>query len=356
MDQHIFIGRLPREMMRVCSLAWTPSQDGLTYGLRRHWQSNAETADHEVIHVSVDGIVTTIAKISRERFEDLHELTYFHVTRDKKHVIVSNGYTPQIWDVTEGRPRATCFDRMVPSETSGRFLGIEIDTRQLVIADKDFRITDRFNVVFQVRRMCDLIWSRDERFAICRTRHDHPSEKWTGLRINLETGEQRPLEGSFFSERFRFTGRGGEVVRTGKTQDLFGVYADGGGWGTRISIVPDGGGEERDIYRFARPIKSYEDSWHRRGRYPPVRLSRDCQLFAMALPRDVGKTGFQYFLLDRKGNRWSLSVNDDASEHVSPYRVVAIVNNGHTILAWDDTKLFSVPVANILKSNSPDAK
>ncbi|MCI0335499.1 MAG: hypothetical protein L0228_20015 [Planctomycetes bacterium] len=353
-DRHILLGKLPRNMIEVCSLAWTPSQDGLVYGLRRRWQSNAETARHDVLHVSTTGVVTALATIFRERFEEPHELLTFHVTRDRKYVITSTGYTPLIWDIASRKPLATSFDRLVPSATSGRFLGVEIDTRQLVIADETFTVTKRFDVTFKPQRACDLVWSADERFAICRTRLEHPSEKWVGVRIDLETGKKRPLAGLFFSERWAFTGHQGEVIRTGKSQDFFGVYADGGAGGTYISVVPDGDADQRDIARFARPRKEYQTHWRDRGPYPPVRLSRDCELFAMAFPRELQNPGYRYYLVDREGKRWPLAPHDDETQHVSPFYVVAIANGGHTILACDDTRLFSIPVATVKEAGNAE--
>ena len=74
-----------------------------------------------------------------------------------------------IWDVVANKPRATCFDYLLPSPTSDRYLGIEIDTRQLVVVDENFKIIKRIDVTFDADRQCDLIWSPDERFAICRS-------------------------------------------------------------------------------------------------------------------------------------------------------------------------------------------
>src|SRR6185312_14146365 len=114
-------------------------------------------------------------------------LRKFFVTRDKQFVIVSDGYSPLIVDATTNKPRVTPFDVLVPSTTSGRFLGIEIDTRQLVLADEDFRVTQRYEATFTRQCFCDLTWSPDERYAICREFAEFPPEPWlepwTGFRI-----------------------------------------------------------------------------------------------------------------------------------------------------------------------------
>jgi hypothetical protein len=350
LDQHIFLGKLPRDLIDVCGLAWTPSQDGVVYALRRRWQSTAEPAKHEIFHVSQTGVLTPIATIRRERYEEPRDFNVFHVTKDRKFVVASNGYTPLIWDVVNNKPRATCFDLLILSSSSGRFLGIEIDTRQLVLADEDIKISRRFDATFIMQRACALTWSLDERYAICQTREEHPSEKWHGFRIDLQTGEKRDLEGAHFPERWYFTGQKAEVARIGKSLDLFGVYADGGGCGSYISIFPDGKEQQRDVVRFQRPSASHREYSQKAGLYPPVRAAPDCRLFAMAFPREDAAPGYRYFLVDRDGNKLPLGP-DDPLQRVSPFYVIAIANRGQTIVACSDTQLFSIPVEYIQNAN-----
>ncbi len=291
----------------VHSLAWTPSQDGIVYGLRTHAQSNAKTAVHKVMHASTDGAVTTIAVIEREVGAQPHSFTKFHVTADKNFIIAWGGSVPMIWDVLGKRPRATCFDYLVPSSSSNRFLGIEIDTRQLVVANAEFEIINRLDATFSMRRTCDVIWSNDERFAICRSRFEHPSDRWEGFRIDFSTGEKRQLKGKQFTDRFSFTGRGGEAIRMG----IKGVRYDhlDKMTGAYLAIVPDGVGQHQIISQFTKiPERSLLPDLLERPYYPLPMSSSDYTLFAMALPKSPDdQVGFVYHLLDRSGRQWQES-------------------------------------------------
>jgi hypothetical protein len=359
-NRHMLVSKLPRPPVGVHSLSWTPNQDGVVFTLSEGQPSRPWTVVYQVNFISNDGVVTPISKFERNAYDQPNHFTCFQLTRDKKHIIASNGYTPMIWIAATNKPRATCFDVLAPSSTSGQFLGIEIDTRQLVMADEDFHITKRFGVTFNAQRFVDLVWSADERYAVCREFAEHPPEPWLepwmGFRIDLTTGAKRALDGMYRSEQWMFTGRGGESVRTGKTQVVNGGYGDGGG-GTYVSLVPDGDGDQRDIFRFVRNAAEQQSvDWHKRGRYPGVWLSKDGGLFAVALPRDVGKPGFRYFLFDRDGNRWPVARIDDESQAVSPYHILAIANAGRTIVACDDSRLFSIPIGKIKNANPPADK
>jgi hypothetical protein len=319
---------------------------------RRNLLVRPWTVTYRVMHVSNAGVASPVTTIQRDAYNEPHRFNLFHVTRDGKQAIASNGYTPLIWMAATSKPRATCFDLLVPSSSSGRFLGIEIDTRQLVIADDDFKISQRFDATFLPQRACAITWSPDERYAICQTREEHPSEKWHGFRIDLQTGEKRDLEGPHFPERWYFTGQKGEAVRIGKTLDLIGVYADGGGCGSYISILPDGNEPQHDVVRFQRPGASHYEYAQKAGLYPSVRAAPDCKLFAMAFPREDTAPGYRYYLVGRDGNKWPLGP-DDQLQRVSPFYVIAIANRDQTIVACDDTRLFSIPVEVVKNANPP---
>jgi hypothetical protein len=343
LDRQTFLGKLPKELIGVFGLEWSPTQDGVFFTLGEGTQVRPWTVTYPVMHASNAGVVSPVTTIQRDAYDEPHRLNLFNVTRDRKHVVASSGYAPLIWVAAANKPRATCFDLLAPSPASGRFLGIEIDTRQLVIADEDFKVSQRFDATFIPQRACALTWSPDERYAICQTREEHPSEKWHGFRIDLQTGEKRGLEGAHFPDRWYFTGQMGEAIRIGKTLDLLGVYADGGGCGSYISILPDGHAQQRDVARFKRPGESHYEYAQKAGLYPPVRAAPDCQLFAIAFPREDAAPGYLYELVDRNGNKWSLGPNDQ-TQRISPFYVIAIANHGQTIVACDDTRLFSIPV------------
>ena len=336
----------------VSGLQWTPSQDGVMFGLSKNSPSDQRITIHMLMHASIKGVVTALATIERGVYESRRQLNAFHVTKNKELAIVWN-YNPLIWGLSNNRPRATGFDYLLPSTTSDRFLGVEIDTRQLVATDENLRINKRFDVTFAPERGCDLFWSSDERFAICRsyTRAEYPKNEWTGLRLDLKTGEKRLLSGDFVTDRFAFTGRGGEVVRSG----IIGLEFDhlDAMRGAYLEIVPDGDGPPQTLARFTVVPKAISDiELRERPRYPRVLHDPAFNSFAMALPRasKMGP-GYEYRLLHRDGKKWTFP-NGDAPSYIAPYYVIAFANDGRTLVAHNDSQLFSIPVAAILDAGN----
>ena len=331
-----------RNLNLVDDLQWTSSQDGLVYDWHQRRQVSGPQPAHQFVHAATTGGTKTLATISGDWVSPQWPATGFHVNRERTAVVTLKNM-PLIWDIVAYKPRATSFDYLVSSSSSDHYLGIEIDTRQLVVADENFKIAKRLPVTFDPQQRCDLIWSPDERFAIARIYSQQPLDRrWTGFRIDLQTGNQRSLEG-LAGDRFIFTGHGGEVVRIGTPELKTGEYADGRN-GTYIAIVPDGDGMQSDIARFIKPARDGVSPM--RPNYPPVAVSPDGTLFAMAFPRENDQPGFRYYLVERDGTKRPLAT-DDQSLDVSPYTVVAIVNDNQTIIGHDGTHLFSIPVARI---------
>ena len=140
------------------------------------------------------------------------------LTRDRRFLVLIGLRRPLIWDISTNKPRATCFLHLTPSPTSGHWIGIEKDTRQLVITDEDFDVVKRFDETLPARSWgFKLDWSPDERFIVWRNQigFDHYNN-WDGFWMNLDTGEKRQLEGRFMDEQIAFTGGGGEFFRSGQ--------------------------------------------------------------------------------------------------------------------------------------------
>jgi hypothetical protein len=272
------------------------------------------------------------------------------VTPDKKYVVISCFGIPLIWDTAAKTPKATCFDYMRPSSTSGRFLAVEIDTRQLVVVDENLQVSQRIDAVFDEDRRCDLFWSRDERFAIgrrFRNSKEEISDNCTAVRVNLDTGERREMKKGVQRDRYLFTGNGGEVVRLGVTGTPPLGYGDGT-YGAFLEITPDGKGPERELVRFANQ-PSLSNDWHKQF-YPPVLSTSDGGLFLMALPRDdITIPGFQLHLIDRSGKKWKL-LPEDTSQFISPCQPVAFADKGHVIVARTATQLATIPVKSVQAS------
>jgi hypothetical protein len=330
------------DMSKVDGMQWRRSGKAIVYALADHAQSGIHAARYQIMEASRTSEVHPIVTIDRDIGEEPHALTAFHVRADNK-FLVATGPFPLIWDVEANKPVATPFDYLLPSVTSDRYLGIEIDTRQLVLVDEGFKVIKRYNATFEPQRNWDLIWSPDERFAICRTYSNQSlDDSWTGFRIDLKTGAKRALDG-YKGDRFLFVGHSGVMIRIGMRNPKQLEYGDGRN-GSYIALVPEGNEPQRDIFRFDKPRK-VTDEWNAVMTYPLICASSDCDLFAMALPRDSGKPGYLYHLIDRSGRKWPFP--DDPSLLVAPYRVLAFVDEDKKLVARDDTRLFSIPVATI---------
>jgi hypothetical protein len=332
-----------QEEVSVLSLAWTPSQSGLVYGLRKRYQNNRETAVHRVMFASTSGEVKTLATIQRDRWARPHTFSGFHVAPDQRMILAMVGNNPLVWDVAKSSPRVTPYDCLLPSATSNRYLGIEVDSRQLVIVNDEFDVEQRFDETLREGRQCDLLWSADEHFAVCRVKDEYSSSKWEGFRLNLVTGETRRLSGDFFADQFWFTGQGGELARAG----ILGVrheYVDGMAGGI-LEIIPDGDGPPKKLvdFRFDASNPSLPPMPDRPN-YPLPVADTHWERFIVALPRkERPQIGFFQFLIDRSGRKLPFPAGD-SREFIAPFVVLAFVDQDRRILARTETQLFSFPV------------
>jgi hypothetical protein len=339
---------LRQGLTTVLSLRWNAEGDDLTFTLlSRSEEPNRWT--HRVMEASLAGGASEITTIPGGDNDSRAQFFYhFDVTRDRRFVIASAYGRPLIWNVTQNKPQATCFDFITPSRTSERHLAIEIDSRQLVLTDGQFRIIQRFDVYLDHRR-CGLIWSDNERFAICRSYVEHPSNDWEGFRVDLKTGETRQLDGGYVSDRFQFTGRRGEFVRIAILPAPQGGYWDGGS-GMVIELIPDRDGGIQRVTRFVRRFRPGENDDYQTY---PLTLSNDTGTsFAMALPR-VGnaRTGYHYHLIDQQGHAEPFQpVIDD--EYYTPYFPLAFADRGKSIVARDQARLFVIPIERVDGSES----
>jgi hypothetical protein len=162
--------------------------------------------------------------------------------------------------------------------------------------------------------------------------------------VDLQTGEQRLLGGGRFSDRFYFTGHGGEFVRIGPLPTPMGGYGDGSS-GMVIELVPDGDGAARTIYKFSRGPR--ESDYRQHEIYPPVICNSTTTQFLMALPRRGGEPGFHYHLIDREGNARPLTPRDGGG-YYTPYFPMAFAAEDKLVVARDQARLFTIPTAQIV--------
>jgi hypothetical protein len=286
------------------------------------------------------GTVSEIAVIEGTFGVPQEYTTSFYVTPDYKHVVVSS-YAPLVWDVQASRPRVTPFELLLPSSTSGRFLGVEIDTRQLVLVDEHFQITKRFDVESPAEHGADLTWSDDERFAVCRASDNPSTNHATAFRIDLETGLQTPIGECNLRDEFVFVGPAGKLLRLRVAAARVWGYFDGE-MGTRVAVLePDG--TRRTLFETGQTRQPRKGQ--RGATFPPMIAAPDGSHVAAAVPRSEDQApGAHYHLIDPTGRaRPFLPVSDES--YLTPYYPIAFAESGDRLIARSGSTLFSIPVS-----------
>ena len=258
---------------------------------------------------------------------------------------------PLIWNISENKPRATGFLYLIPSATSDRWLGVEKDSQQLVIADKDFEVVQRFNETRSEKTFgFELQWSPDEKFIIWRNQigFDYYSN-WEGFWMDLTTGEKKELVGHYMGEQILFTGRGGEFVRCGQDGVPSKLMSGSQVTGAHLTIDPGGKGQPKDIWRTTvDPSNRNPALITNLAGNGPLRMSPDANLFAVVLPKmDGNRVKGLWHLMSREGRTWKFP-GDDIGEFISPYDLVGFAANGQKIVAFDSSRLFSIPVSSVM--------
>jgi hypothetical protein len=143
---------------------WTPTSDGLSVGIRSE-DVDRKITTNNIWYAPVEGEPTSLARVSRGFDEDMIRgtVTDFQLTRDRRFLVLYGLRRPLIWDISTNEPHATCFLHLTPSPTSGRWIGIEKDTRQLVITNENFEVVKRFDETRPAKSWgFKLDWSPDE--------------------------------------------------------------------------------------------------------------------------------------------------------------------------------------------------
>jgi hypothetical protein len=326
-------------------LRWTHDSRGVIVGVQSY-DKEKQHALSDVWLLTVDEAPEKLVHVE-QHFSNIRGGNSIHLTRDRRFLVWAGEGKPLIWDIAKGRPRATCFLDLTPSTTSGRWIGIEKDTRQLVATDDDFEITQRYEEFLPTRSQgAELIWSPDERHLIIRNQvgFDHYSN-WEGYRLDLKTNQRRILTGSYWDETIEFTGRGGEFIREasvgvqGMTSGLIQTAS-------YLQIVPDGDGYTQQLWGVrslpgaARGKEVRLRSYH----HDVVRWSPDFKLFIIGVPRQTGPYGIVAHIVDRDRKTWRLPGNDTGS-FKSPYSIVGFAADGEAIVGYDEKRLFSLPTS-----------
>jgi hypothetical protein len=325
----------------IGNFQWTADSGAIVFSVHSH-DAAARTTQVHVWRVTLDGESEEIA--SREHSLTTRQGPGGRITRDERFLVANYGRERAlVWDLKKNAPRATPFLYLAPSSKSERWLGVEKDTRQLVVVDGNFNVIARHEEILpENEHGFDMIWSPDERFVFWRQQigFDYYSN-WVGCRYDLTTRERQIFTGDYMDEQIQFTGNRGEFLRVGAS----GVQQGFSGLALAeqyVGVVPDGGVYmQRFWYQRADPPGS--SSKVRMGRMSNVIWSPDLQHFPIGLPRQEGRHGEVMHLADRQRHMWRLP-GDDSGQYISPYNVAGFALDGKLIIAFDDTRLFALPV------------
>lgn len=273
------------------------------------------------------------------------------LSRDQ-HYLVSHefelayeNHRPLIWDTRTNKPKATPFIYLIPSPASDRWLGIEKDTRQLVVVDNEFEVIQRFEEFLPERTHgFAMKWSPDERFVIWRNQigFDHFSN-WEGFRLDLQSGEKRLMDGRIMNEKFGFTGHGSEFYRCGNHAEKTRGYDKM--TGSHLILVPDGDDDAVELWRMESNNEPAMGSLYTWGGLTPIQMSSDGELFLLSLRKWIDRKDCSLWeLIDRKGNRWHLR-DENGDQLLAPYLIVGFADDNRLLVAYDDKQMFTFPVA-----------
>ncbi len=334
---------LARIKKQIGDFQWTANSDAVVFAIRSH-DAAAQTTQAHIWRVSLDREATEIASSQ-------HSLTAQRgpggvLTRDGRFLVGNGHKRALIWDLATNKPRATPYLSLAPSPTSGRWIGVEKDTRQLVVVDEDFNVTTRHEEFLPENDYgFDMIWSPDERFVVWRQQigFDHYSN-WVGCRLDLKTRDRQVLTGDYMSESIKFTGHRGEFIRVGAA----GVQGNFSGLHLveqYVALVPDGRVHMQRFWQ-QRADPPGTQSNVRMGSMHNIVWAPDFQLFTIGLPRQEGPHGEIMHLANRQRHFWKMP-GGDTGGYISPYQVAGFALGGKSLIAYDETRLFALPIAAI---------
>jgi hypothetical protein len=344
---------------RIEGFVWTRESDGFVFGVRTFNQKGNDTLAVGYL-AAVDGTIAELSRIAHD--SPTRGLILGQLTGDRRYLVgrsMPTGDTrrwgPLIWDVKQNRPRATPYLTLVPSSTSGRWIGIEEDTRQLVLLDEGLKVNRRFEEFLPDRTFgFQLDWSPDERSIVWRNQigFDHYSN-WAGFWLDLKSGKKRSLEGRFRDESILFTGNGGEFVRFGRDGHKSPRWSGDIITGAHLTIVPDDGGRPQDIWRVD------TSSANKGGRLSDdgipsssLFMAGKGRLFAIPASQFIDERyRMTWRLMDRTGKTWNLP-GEDTGEYEKPYSLAGFADGGKRLVAYDKSRLFTVPVDAVLQAEN----
>ena len=167
--------------------------------------------------------------------------------------------------------------------------------------------------------------------------------------MDFDTGEKQPLNGPFMDELIAFTGRGGEFFRSGQDGLRSKRWSGDQITSAHLTVVPGGQRPPHDLWRLTLDPKGpVPGMMTNRPRNPPIRMGPNANLFAIGIPRPAGeRSGANWHLINRDRQKWRFPAVDNGG-YISPYGVAGFADNGKNIVAYDSTRLFTLPVSAIM--------
>jgi hypothetical protein len=344
----------------IYGLNWTYDSAGFVFGVRSHSKPGktriSEIISNDTYLADTDGNFEKVAY-------DVSALSVRSplagiLSRDRQY-LVSHGFElaydthrPLTWNTKTNKPKATPFIYLIPSSTSDRWLGIEKDTRQLVVVDIEFEVIQRFEEFLPDKTHgFAMKWSPDERFVIWRNQigFDHFSN-WEGFRLDLQTGEKRLMDGRIMNEKFGFTGHSGEFYRCGNHAENNRGYDKM--VGSHLILVPDGVGDAVELWKMEGDNEPAMGSLVTWGGITPIQMSSDGELFILSLRKWINQKDYSYFeLIDRMGNRWHPR-DENGDQLLAQYLIVGFADENRLLVAYNDQRMFTFPVAVVKTTNN----
>jgi hypothetical protein len=327
---------------QIQDFQWTADSTAIVYGLS-HYDQQRQATLVQIWRAPLTGEPKEIAngEISPSTRRGPGGL----ITRDGRFLVSNAGRARSlIWDTTTNKPRATPFLYLTPSPASDRWLGIEMNTRQLVVVDKDFQIIERHDEFLPKDNYgFDMIWSPDEKFVFWRQQigYDYTSN-WVGCRYDLAARDRQIFTGSYMRDEIKFTGNRGEFLRVGANgvQDAISGLATTEQY---VGIVPDGRMHMQRFWWFRPEPPGMENMVSIPGSGSNVTWSPDLELFTIGLGRLEGPRRSTMHLADRHRHLWKFP-GKETEKYVSPYHIAGFALDGQSIIAYDETRLFVLPV------------
>lgn len=319
----------------LASLQWSRDSNEVVYTIRRP-DGTRRPAKVDVFVVSPQKRSVRVATIGRDR-----DVQICKTTNGMRVVSGGRSGTPSIWSVNPPKPCLCIYERLIPSKTSDRFLGVEIDTFQLVVVNADFEIERRVEYFLNPPDTGPLYWSADERYAYRSPRYISGKNL---ERIDTLSGEVEWWNVGRIMPNVTLTDRVDEVASINNDMVL-------------IRELPEGGNSPRTL--FARKVtpavfrRNYSQR-HFRDLRTANYFSSNCRFAVVVEKADkTNPSSWQHRLIERSGESWIVEATLNAP---NPCYLIGFANNEQTLVAFIDGKLVAIPLEKIMNGDNVDVK